>query len=69
MNTPLDWLLVVEYEDGSKGYINLWDAIQQGRLTVKMSPLNRCLVVDACADCPENRHDIDTNFGADEVSP
>jgi hypothetical protein len=64
MNSPVDWLLVVTYEDGSKGYINLWQAIEEGRLTARMNPLNRAKVTDACADSPENRRDIDTNFGA-----
>lgn len=63
MNSPTDWLLVIKNNDGSKGYINLWEAIEQGRLLVKTSPLSRAEVTDACADCPENRHDIDTNFG------
>jgi hypothetical protein len=65
MNSPADWLLVVEYEDGTRGYINLWQAIEEGRLTVKINPLNRAKVTSACGDCPENRHDIDTNFGAE----
>lgn len=64
MNSPTDWLLVIKHEDGTKGYINLWEAIEQGRLIVKTNPLNRARVTDACADTPEYRYDVDTDFGA-----
>lgn len=63
-----DWMLVITHEDGSRGYINLWQAIEQGRLTVKVNPLNRARVTDICADTEENRRDIDTEFGTKPVA-
>jgi hypothetical protein len=68
MDSPHEWLLVIQHEDGSKGYINLWEAIESGRLIVRVNPLNRAYVVDACGDTPENRNDIDTGFGGDGQS-
>lgn len=59
MNSPMDWLLVIECEDGSWGYINLWQAIAESRLVVKINPLNRARVRDACADTGDNRQDIE----------
>lgn len=62
MKSPEHWLLLVTYEDGSKGCINLWQAIEEGRLIVKMNPLNRANVYSTCADTSDNRHD----YGGDD---
>lgn len=62
-----EWLLVVEYKDGTRGYMNLWQAIEERRIVVRVNPLIHAKAVDICADVPENRHDIDTNFGIKTV--
>lgn len=61
MFSPIEWLLVVEYEDGTRGHINLWQAIEEGRLTVRMNALTRAKVTDICGDSRENRDDIDAH--------
>ena len=57
MNSPEDWLLVVELDTGERACINLWKAIEDRMLTMKVNPINRAKVVDICADTPEFRED------------
>lgn len=59
-NSPEDWLIIVQLENGDKACINLWEAIEQGLLTLRVNPLNRAKVIDACADCEENRQPFES---------
>lgn len=51
--SPEDVMLIINV-DGEKFYINLWQAIEEGRLLIKVNSLERAKVTDAAGDCEEN---------------
>lgn len=65
--SPSEILLIARDRHGKKVILNLWEAIEAGRLYVRISPFEKSPVVDCAGEDFSNRMEL-IEQGAKEVS-